>query len=136
MRTSVVCSLMLCLVAVFALAQGDQKPAADHAAQAWLSTIDSGSYDASWTNASTYLKRSVTKDRWSGMMNAHRQPLGALVSRKLSSADQTTTLPGAPDGEYVVLRYDTSFTNKKTAVETVTMMLDDGTWRAAGYFIK
>ncbi len=48
-----------------------------------------------------------------------------------------TSLPGAPDGEYVVISYETSFTNKKSAIETVTPMLDkDGKWRVSGYFIK
>jgi hypothetical protein len=45
--------------------------------------------------------------------------------------------PGAPDGKYVVIRYETSFRNKKAATETVTPMLDaDGRWRVSGYFIK
>lgn len=48
-----------------------------------------------------------------------------------------TSLPGAPDGKYVVIQYDTSFENKKAAVETVTPMLDkDGKWRVSGYYIK
>ena len=47
------------------------------------------------------------------------------------------SLPGAPDGEYVVLQFDTSFANKKEAVETVTPMLDkDGKWKVSGYYIK
>jgi hypothetical protein len=66
-----------------------------------------------------------------------RKPLGSLVSRKLKSAKYTKTLPGAPDGEYVVLQFATSFTNKKEAVETITPMLDkDGKWKVSGYFIK
>jgi len=37
----------------------------------------------------------------------------------------------------VVIRYDASFANKKSAIETVTPMLDkDGQWRVSGYFIK
>jgi hypothetical protein len=49
----------------------------------------------------------------------------------------TKTLPGVPDGEYVVVEYETSFENKKTANETVTPMKDpDGTWRVSGYFIR
>jgi hypothetical protein len=48
-----------------------------------------------------------------------------------------TSLPGAPDGEYVVIQFGTSFENKKTAIETVTPMLDkDGKWRVSGYYIK
>jgi hypothetical protein len=66
-----------------------------------------------------------------------RKPLGSLVSRKLKSAQEMESLPGAPDGRYIVMQFETSFTNKKSAVETVTFMLEkDGQWRAAGYFIK
>ncbi len=46
-------------------------------------------------------------------------------------------MPGAPDGEYVVIQYDSSFEHKQAAVETVTPMLDkDGKWRVSGYYIK
>ena len=42
-----------------------------------------------------------------------------------------------PDGNYIVLQYDTLFENKAAAVETVTLSQDsDGQWRVAGYFIK
>jgi hypothetical protein len=47
------------------------------------------------------------------------------------------SLPGAPDGEYVVIQFKTAFENKKFAIETVTPMLDgDGKWRVSGYFIR
>jgi hypothetical protein len=70
-------------------------------------------------------------------MVAFRKPLGKTLSRKITSAKYTTTLPGAPDGEYVVIQYQTSFKNKLSAVETVTPMLDkNGDWRVSGYYIK
>jgi hypothetical protein len=70
-------------------------------------------------------------------VQASRDPLGKLLARKLKSATYATMLPGAPDGEYVVIKYDSSFENKKTAVETITPMLDkDGLWRVSGYYIK
>jgi hypothetical protein len=66
-----------------------------------------------------------------------RKPLGAVVSRQVKSKTYTTSLPGAPDGEYVVIKYDTSFENKRASVETVTPMRDsDGTWRVSGYYIN
>ncbi len=64
-------------------------------------------------------------------------PLGTVVSREMKSVEYRTQLPGVPDAEYVLLKYDTSFEHKKKAVETVTMTLEkDGHWRAAGYAIK
>jgi predicted SnoaL-like aldol condensation-catalyzing enzyme len=60
-----------------------------------------------------------------------------LISRKVKSATYTTSLPGAPDGQYVVIQFNTSFENKKSRVETVTPRMDsDGKWRVSGYYIK
>ncbi|HLO24795.1 MAG TPA: DUF4019 domain-containing protein [Geobacteraceae bacterium] len=75
--------------------------------------------------------------KWEQSLRAVRSPLGNLVSRKVKSRTYTTTVPGAPDGEYVVIRFETSFGNKKSAIETVTPMREkDGNWRVSGYYIK
>ena len=45
--------------------------------------------------------------------------------------------PGPPDGQYVVIRFQTTFEHKRSGVETVTPMLEqDGGWRVSGYYIK
>jgi uncharacterized protein DUF4019 len=122
-----------------ATTQITQKPEqlAQKSAEAWLALIDSGKYAESWDQASQVFKGSLTKDQWASTVKGVRVPLGAVQSRKFKNATYTKTLPGAPDGEYVVIQYDTSFTNKQSAVETITPMLDkDGKWRVSGYFIK
>ena len=107
------------------------------AAEAWLKLVDDGKYQGSWEQAATYFKDHVTAAHWSEMVGAARKPLGAMLSRDFKMAHYSTSLPGAPDGEYVVIQYDTSFANKKAAVETITPMLDkDGQWRVSGYFIR
>jgi hypothetical protein len=45
-------------------------------------------------------------------------------------------LPGAPDGSYAVMVFQTSFQNKASAAEQLTVVADGEQWRAAGYFIK
>jgi ribosomal protein S17E len=46
-------------------------------------------------------------------------------------------MPGAPDGEYVILQFETTYEKKRQAIETVAPMKEkDGKWRVAGYFIK
>ena len=70
-------------------------------------------------------------------MNAFRKPLGNLLSRELISAQHAAQLPGAPDGEYVVMQFKTSFENNKSAVETVTVGPKAGDlWKVSGYYIK
>lgn len=110
---------------------------ATRAADAWLKLIDDGKYRESWDQAASLFKDHVTADGWAQMASGARKPLGALISRKLKLAQYSASLPGAPDGQYVVIQYDTVFENKKSAVETVTPMLDrDGQWHVSGYFIR
>jgi hypothetical protein len=106
-------------------------------AQKWLTLIDEGKYSESWNEAAGFFKTAVSKKDWLKSMEAFRKPLGALISRKLKSKKYTTSLPGAPDGEYVVVQYETSFEHKKSAIETVTPILDkNGKWLVSGYYIK
>ncbi|MCI0444719.1 DUF4019 domain-containing protein [bacterium] len=111
--------------------------AALKATQAWLDLIDSGKYDASWEEAAMYFKNTVKKEEWISTIKAVRDPFGKLLKRMLKSKQSVTSMPGAPDGDYVIIQYDSSFENKKSAVETVVPMLDkDGKWRVSGYYIR
>lgn len=107
------------------------------AARVWLETVDDGGYARSWDTSANLFQRAVGKGQWSEQLTAIRTPLGGLVSRELASSHYATELPGAPDGEYVVIQFTTSFENKRTAVETITPMLEEnGAWKVSGYFIK
>lgn len=119
--------------------QAQQKPEqlAQQSSDAWLALVDSGKYAESWQEASQLFRAAVTKEQWQSALRGSRDPLGKMLSRKLKSATYTKTLPGAPDGEYVVMQYESSFEHKQSAVETVTPMLDkDGKWRVSGYYVK
>lgn len=110
---------------------------AQSAALSWLELVDSGDYRESWERAAKLFKDSVTADQWQQALGGARTPLGKLVSRKVKSRKYLEQLPGAPDGKYVVLQFETVFENKASAIETVTPMVDpDGKWRVSGYFIK
>lgn len=107
------------------------------AANFWLALVDAGSYEKSWERAADYFKAAVQEEQWVASLTAIRKPLGRAIYRTLKYKKYTTTLPGAPDGEYVVIQFATSFERKKSAIETVTPMRDkDGKWRVAGYYIK
>jgi len=118
-------------------AESEKEKAAVSAAKKWLSMVDEGKYAESWKEAAEYFKNSVKQKQWEQSLQAVRKPLGKVVSRKVKSKTYMTSLPGAPDGEYVVIQFDTSFENKKKTVETVTPMMDkDGKWRVSGYYIR
>ncbi len=128
---------IISMFALAALSQTSAKPEAEKAGLQWLGSVDSGDYAGSYDSASSMFKAAITKENWVHALNGVRPPLGTVVSRQVASATHATELPGAPDGEYVVMRFKSSFENKKQAVETLTMVLEkDGQWRSTGYFIK
>jgi len=132
----VVIGLILCTPPVMA-GRSDREKTAISAAEKWLIIVDKGKYTESWNESSAYFKQAVTQDQWEQALRAARGPLGKLISRKIKSATYTTSLPGAPDGQYVVIQFSTSFENKKSGIETITPMMDkDGKWRVSGYYIK
>jgi len=130
--------MAVALAAGFAsAADSDAVPKAQAAAKAWLGLIDTGKYGESWDQAAAIFKSSISKPDWEKGLTGIRSQLGAIKSRALKSATFAKTLPGAPDGEYVVIQFDSQFENKAAAVETVTPMHEkDGSWRVAGYFIR
>ncbi len=122
---------------VFGQTESAEIVAAKESIQPWINAIDAGQYDRSWDMSASLFRSRVSMSSWQKMAAAVRDPLGAVKERKLQSAQFVLALPGAPDGAYVIARFDTVFEHKRQAIETVTSMRDrDGSWRVAGYFIK
>lgn len=119
-------------------AQDDKAVAgARAAAQQWLAQIDAGDYAASWRDGAAPFRAAVSQQQWQGAMQQMRGALGAAAGRTLTSATFTRSMPGQPEGQYVVIQYTTQFANKPQAVETVTPMREqDGSWRVSGYYVQ
>ena len=135
---------LCCLFTVICLApaggaaeRAEAAKEATAAAEQWLGLVDQGKFNGSWLEASTYFRNVTTKQQWKQQVSVWRSALGSVVSRKLRTVQYLTTMPGAPDGEYVMIQYDTSFTHKKSAIEVVVPMMDaDGKWRVSEYSIR
>jgi len=127
---------------LFCQAAGAQQPAggeaqAVEAAKAFLAQVDAGNYGDTWNNLASAQKNLIGKDSWSSLVGTNRQRFGKLSSRRLESTEPSTTLPGAPDGQYVVLTYESVFGGKRSALEIVTTTLDeDGKWKVLRYALR
>ena len=138
-RYMTVCLLIFGVLAckVIAAEDVDTKMPAVAAAEAWLKLVDDGQYAGSWEQAAEYFRVVVKQHSWEDSIRPLRESLGKVTVRTLKVQHHATSMPGAPDGEYVVIQFETSFENKKNAIETVTPMIDpDGVWRVSGYYIK
>ena len=112
--------------------EDSRKAAAD-----WLRIVDAADYSTSWQLAASTFKRAVSTQAWVQASQSVRSPLGNVKARAEKTVQPATSLPGAPDGQYVVLQFQTAFERKAEALETVTVVLEpDGAWRVTGYFIK
>lgn len=136
--TASLAALLLAGSMTFAAPEPESKgKAALTAAQDWLKLIDAGKYEESWKTTAAFFRLKVPLEKWLTSMETSRRPFGATVKREQKSSWFRTKIPSAPDGEYVVFQFETSFANGKTYAETVTPMLDkDGKWRVSGYFVK
>ncbi len=100
----------------------------------WLAVVDDGDYAKSWDRAARIFRSMEAKVEWQTKLNTYRTPLGKVSERNVKSKQYTKTLPDAPEGEYVVIQYETVFKNKQTITEEVTCILEkDGKWKVAGY---
>lgn len=113
-------------------------PAASFDKQAtdWLALVDGKDYAASHKAAGSGLRGQVTEAQWAAAMMQVRAPLGEVSQRRHVGTQAQVDPPGAPKGEYQILRFETQFAKAK-ATETVALVKDtDGQWRVTGYFIR
>lgn len=120
-----------CALTMAAATPGEDAVAAG---QKWLSLLDEKKYEESWTQAGSKFRDDVKQEQWVDALKRSREPLGSLVSRTGARVQLTTSLRGAPDGEYAVLHFTTSLQNK-TITERLDLRKEDGRWQVFAYAI-
>lgn len=115
---------------------GDDKDTIQ-ASQKWLALLDAGKAGAAWDVSSAHLKSVVNRAKWIEGITAARKPFGKLDTRKAEKFARSHELPGAPEGDYSIIEFESVFANGKKASEHVIWMLEKGdVWRVSGYFIR
>ena len=66
-------------------------------------------------------------------IQAMRSAYGQLLSRKVKSVEYKTNMEGMPEGTYVTITWDSSFSNVKSTVEEIGATYDDDKWQPLGY---
>lgn len=110
--------------------------AAQASGEKWLGLLDRGEYAKAWEECAQLFRQRVTREQWVDSLPTTRAPLGAMKSRNVEAAGYRTSLPGAPDGQYVTVRYRTNFEKKEDAEEVITLAFEEGVWRPTGYSIR
>jgi Protein of unknown function (DUF4019) len=116
-------------------AQAFKELAARVAAERWLAILDAGEYGKAWDQCAKAFRDKVTREQWVEGIPKTRGPLGAAKLRQADVSSYKSSLPGMPEGEYVTVRFATTFEKKENAQELVTMVFEGGAWRPLGYGI-
>jgi hypothetical protein len=143
MRTAFLVGLVVGLViatpqSLHAQSNEQAVTAAKQEARKWLALFDARKLKVTWEEASAFFKSKISAEQWVARIKqtrTRRPVLDSLRSRSLVAARYTTSLPKAPDGEYVVVQYKGTYADEAWA-ETVTLKKDPDGWRVAGYFVK
>jgi hypothetical protein len=113
-----------------------EEQAAERQALGFLGYLDHGRYADSYAYTGMLIRAQLDREAFAKQIEKTRAGVGPLLSRELIDASYTTTVPGAPDGQYVVLHYAVSFANRQEEVETMVLAFAKGYWRVSGYYIK
>lgn len=142
LTTLLMCLPALAMTTLAAQAQGstltaEQTTGLKPAKLAWLALMDAGDHSGTWSSAASAFKGALTAAQWRQAVQGARTPMGAVQHRREKATSFTRSLPGAPEGQYAVVQFDTDFINKTKVVETLTLVLEaDGVWRVTGYFVR
>jgi len=136
MRKTALILLALTFTVRLGLAQAAEDKAR-FAAEQWIVLVDDGQYEESWKEAAKAFQEAVTSADWQKKAETDRTQFGQKQTRKLKDIKTTPTVKGMPAGQYVQVKYQSSFANKKVALETITAVLEsDGNWRVAAYSVN
>jgi len=134
-RAAFAAAAILCASA--AAAQDAATSAAQRVARDWLALTDRGDGGGSWDAAANQFKSAITRERWTDALSKVRAPFGAFEQRAVLSTRFEKSFPGAPDGDYAIVLFRTSFAKRTDGQETVTLEREaDGAWRVVGYTIR
>lgn len=105
-------------------------------AMEFLQLVDADKYAESWQMSAGLMKERVTEKDWVEKLAKARTLSGPIVERKAKDTSYSTTAVDSPDGEYISLIFESRFQRAEGVAEYITVMLDDGHWKVAGYFIQ
>jgi hypothetical protein len=129
---------VLTLLGVAGVGLAKATPDAEEAStsgEKWLALLDDQKYEESWKQAGSLFRSEVTQEQWIASLKRFRDPLGSMISRASARIDFAKTLRGAPDGDYAVIHFTTSFKNKTDVTERLTLVKEEGKWQVAAYAI-
>lgn len=102
----------------------------------FLALIDDGKYSESWESLAHLVRDKVNQKEWLEKLDKARSRSGGLVQRVQTSARSATALKDSPEGEYIILSYESDFQSAEDVSEYVAVMREGDSWKVASYSMQ
>jgi len=117
-------------------AQDARSSEVQDAARDWLALADKMDGPATYAAAGAKFTARMPLERWSKALKDARTPLGANTRRTVVSTQFTDKVQGQPKGDYALILFRSSFTNREFTQERLTLEKTAKGWQVIGYFIR
>jgi len=108
----------------------DQQESLKQLATSWLNLIDTEHFAESWQPLGKKLKAKYSESTWGSALHPLLSQTGKVKKRTFRSVSYSD-----PQGESVIVEFDSSFTNASVTKEIVTLAQEDGQWKIVSYSV-
>ena len=126
-------TLLVLVVLLCCPALADEQKQAVAKAKSILRKIDAGQYKQAYQNASKILKSQVDETQFAEGIEAAKEQMGPLTARSFNSAKHHTALPSIGEGDFFILKWNSSFEKLVSGSEVMILSRERGSWKMVGY---
>ena len=113
---------------------GQEKLKARTVCESWAKVLDSRDFTTAYQQTSLYFKKTVPAADWARFHDS-LDVFGTNIKREFIAAEFFQGKAGNNIFEYIVCKFNSSFTKKHVAVETISVIREANEWKIMGYFI-
>lgn len=130
-------TIIVVLLSITSIASAQLLPsAALTTAEDFISVLDQQDYATAYQTSSKLLKLKIPQKTWINEQATAFQLLGQAEKRQLMSVKAREVYPSFPDGNYLIIAYETKTTYKAKAVEVLLLKEEHHTWQVCRYSIR
>ncbi|MDA3902500.1 MAG: DUF4019 domain-containing protein [Desulfuromusa sp.] len=105
-------------------------------AESFVAAIDNGDFLKAYSSASPDLQLLKPEKQWIDEQSLTFQLLGKPLHRRLMTVDARDIYPGLPDGNYLLVSYQTTTEHKAKAIEVLLLKEKGEEWMVCKYSIR
>lgn len=105
--------------------------AAVEAGRQWLALLDAGDWAGSYAASGSAIRQLNPLAKWTEVQERVRPPLGAMLSRDLV----TVNFAPAPPSGYWIVKFRSTYANRASVIETLSLAWEDGRWKVTGIML-